>query len=159
MLETLAQDLVRTSRIEEVIWKVQCTRKLILKLARARVKAVWSFVLYERPILGDHPKAHSEKHCSFHENHHFSVKTITFHENCNAFHEKWQFSLGNLINQLIQDKSFSFIACLGEAMSDDSMKTAAFMKTTAFHENRTKDHQLPGMVTLCFIFVYQKCRA
>ena len=29
-------------------------------------------------------------------------------------------------------------------MSDDSMKT------TAFHENRTKDHQLPGMVTLCF---------
>ena len=29
-------------------------------------------------------------------------------------------------------------------MSDDSMKTAAF------HENRTKDHQLPGMVTLCY---------
>ena len=72
-----------------------------------------------------------------------------------SFHEKWQFSLGNLINQLIQDKSFSFIVCLGEAMSDDSMKTAAFhenhhfsVKTAAFHENRTKDHQLPGMVTL-----------
>ena len=43
-----------------------------------------------------------------------------------SFHEKWQFSLGNLINKLIQDKSFSFIVCLGEAMSDDSMKTAAF---------------------------------
>ena len=25
----------------------------------------WSFVLYERPILGDHPKAHSEKRCGF----------------------------------------------------------------------------------------------
>ena len=58
--------------------------------------------------------------------------------------KSWQFSLENLINQLIQDKSFSFIVCLGEAMSGDSMKTAAF------HENRTKDHQLPGMVTLCF---------
>ena len=43
-------------------------------------------------------------------------------------------------------------------MSDDSMKTAAFyencrfsVKTAIFHENRTKDHQLPGMVTLCFL--------
>ena len=50
--------------------------------------------------------------------------------------------------------------CLGEAMSDDSMKTATFhenchfsVKTAAFHENRTKDHQLPGMVTLCFHYL------
>ena len=57
------------------------------------------------------------------------MKTTAFHENHNAFHEKRQFSLGNLINKLIQDKSFSFIVCLGEAMSDDSMKTATF------HEN------------------------
>ena len=59
-------------------------------------------------------KAHSEKALRvFHEKQWFSLK-------------KWWFSLGNLINQLIQDKSFSFIVCLGEAMSDDSMKTAAF---------------------------------
>ena len=49
-----------------------------------------------------------------------------------GFHEKWQFSLGNLINQLIQDKSFSFIVCLGEAMSDDSMRTAAFHENCRF---------------------------
>ena len=49
-----------------------------------------------------------------------------------AFHEKRQFSLGNLINQLIQDKSFSFIVCLGEAMSDDSMKTATFHEKWQF---------------------------
>ena len=48
-----------------------------------------------------------------------------------GFHEKRQFSLGNLINQLIQDKSFSFIVCWGEAMSQDSMKTAAFHMKTA----------------------------
>ena len=57
-----------------------------------------------------------------------------------GFHEKWQFLLGNLINQLIQDKSFSFIVCLGEAMSDDSMET------TAFHENHRfswKPHERP----------------
>ena len=45
----------------------------------SKYNADWSFVLYERPILGDHPKAHSEKRCSFHENR-------------NAFHEKRQFS-------------------------------------------------------------------
>ena len=49
-----------------------------------------------------------------------------------SFHEKWQFSLGNLINQLIQDKSFSFFVCLGEAMSDDSMKTATFHEKWQF---------------------------
>ena len=38
----------------------------------------WSFVLYEKPILGDHPKAHSEKHCGFHENCHFSWKPQCF---------------------------------------------------------------------------------
>ena len=31
-------------------------------------------------------------------------------------------------------------------------KPLLFMKTAAFHENHTKDHQLPGMVTLCFIY-------
>ena len=41
--------------------------------------AVWSFVLYERPILGDHPKAHSEKHCGFHEKQQFSLKSSSFH--------------------------------------------------------------------------------
>ena len=86
----------------------------------------------------------------FHGNRHFSWKLHTFHE-------KQQFSLGNLINQLIQDKSFSFIVCLGEAMSDDSMKTATFhenchfsWKPPLFMKNRTKDHQLPGMVTPMF---------
>ena len=34
-------------------------------------------------------------------------------ENRRFSHEKRQFSLGNLINQLIQDKSFSFIVCWG----------------------------------------------
>ena len=91
--------------------------------------------------LGEAMSDDSMKTAAFHENHHFSWKPA-------VFTEKWWFSLGNLINQLIQDKSFSFIVCLGEAMSDDSMKTAAF------HENRTKDHQLPGMVTLCFIIFY-----
>ena len=57
-----------------------------------------------------------------------------------VFTEKGQFSLENLINQLIQDKSFSFIVCWGEAMSHDSMKTAAFhekwqfsLKSGSFH--------------------------
>ena len=86
--------------------------------------------------LGEAMSDDSMKTATFHENHWFSWKVA-------VFTEKQQFSLGNLINQLIQDKSFSFIVCFGEAMSDDSMKTAAF------HENRTKDHQLPGMVTLC----------
>ena len=36
------------------------------------------------------------------------------------------------------------MVCWGEAISQDSMKTAAF------HENRTKDHQLPEMVTPMF---------
>ena len=60
-----------------------------------------------------------------------------------SFHEKWWFSLGNLINQLIQDKSFSFIVCWGEAKSHDSMKTAAFhekwqfsLKSGSFHEKQ-----------------------
>ena len=61
----------------------------------------------------------------FSENHHFSWKLA-------VFTEKQRFSLGNLINQLIQDKSFSFIVCLGEAMSDDSMKSAR--KTTNCQE-------------------------
>ena len=62
------------------------------------------------------------KTAGFHEKWQFSWKAV-------VFTEKQQISLGNLIDQLIQDKSFSFIVCLGEAMSDDSMKT------TAFHEN------------------------
>ena len=42
------------------------------------VLSVWSFVLYERPILGGHLKAHSEKHCGFHENWCFSWKPLWF---------------------------------------------------------------------------------
>ena len=56
----------------------------------------------------------------------FSWKPAVFMKSVAVFTEKWQFSLGNLINQLIQDKSFSFIVCLGKAMSDDSMKIATF---------------------------------
>ena len=76
----------------------------------------------------------------FHENHHFSWKALWFSWKAAVLTEKQWFSLGNLINQLIQDKSFSFIVCLGEAMSDDSMKT------TAFHENccfSWKPHKRP----------------
>ena len=61
----------------------------------------------------------------FHENCHFSRKVVVFTE------KQW-FSLGNLINQLIEDKSFSFIVCWGEAMSHDSMKTATFQENCHF---------------------------
>ena len=61
-----------------------------------------------------------------------TVKSVAVFMKTGSFHEKWQFSLGNLINQLIQDKSFSFIVCLGEAMSDDSMKTDAFHENCCF---------------------------
>ena len=77
----------------------------------------------ERPILGDHPKAHT-------------LKTGGFHMKSSSFHEKWWFSCekqwfsyGNLINQLTQHKFFSLMVCWGEGMSQDSMKTATF------HEN------------------------
>ena len=79
---------------------------------------LWCLVLsFERPILGDNPKAHAWKP----------------HQNCHFSHEKQWFSLGNLINQLIQHKSFSFHGVLGEGYVSE------------FHENRTKDHQLPEM--------------
>ena len=156
----------------------------------------WSFVLYERPILGDHPKAHSEKHCGFHENccfswkpQHFSWKVAVFtrkpykstnsrqilqfhcvlgggyvwwfHENhclfmkTANFHEKQQFSL----------KSGSFhwkvaVFTRKPYKSTNSRQILQFHCVLGggyvwwFHENRTKDHQLPGMVTLCLISYY-----
>ena len=82
----------------------------------------------ERPILGDHLKAHTLKSGGFHENWRFS------HEKWQFSCEKQQFSYGNLINQLTQHKFSCLMVCWGEAMSQDSMKT------TTFHENRTKDH-------------------
>ena len=46
---------------------------------------VWSFVIYERPILGDNPKPHNfawwKALC-------FSWKLGLSHGKCNAFHEK-----------------------------------------------------------------------
>ena len=50
-----------------------------LSKAGTFVSYIWSFVLYERPILGYHPKAHSEKHCGFHEKQWFSLKSGGFH--------------------------------------------------------------------------------
>ena len=42
-------------------------------------------------------------------------------------------------------------------MSQDSMKTAAFQENRRFsHENRTKDHQLPEMVTPMFFTVVKQ---
>ena len=98
----------------------------------------------ERPILGDHTKAH------IHE-----IKWIS--------HEIWQISwnpadfmwnpLANLINQIIQEKLFSFMQCSGKAMSQD------FTKSTTFHKicwisceicRILKDQQLPGMVRPMF---------
>ena len=92
----------------------------------------WSFVLYERPILGDHPKAHSEKRCGFHENCCFSWKLQCFSwkvavfMKSSGFYEKQQFSWNVLQfswkaheKQLIEHKSafwtWSFIEDRGEA--------------------------------------------
>ena len=64
-------------------------------------------------------KVMPENHRFSHENQQFSLKSGGFHEKrqfslkSGGFHAKWWFSLGNLINQLIQDKSFSFIVCWG----------------------------------------------
>ena len=149
-------------------------------------KHIWLILIglsFERPILGDNPKAHAEncmKSSGFHENCYFSWKPLLFTWKVAVFTEKQQFSLGNLINQLIQHKSFSFMVCWGKAMYQNSMKTATFhVKSGSFHEkqqfsvswcaggrlciripwklplfteNRTKDHQLPEMVTPMFIF-------
>ena len=80
------------------------------------------------------------------------MKSGSFHEKQQFSCEKLQFSYGNLINQLTQHKFFSLMVCWGEAMSQDSMKTTAFHENCRFsHENGTKDHQLPEMVTLMFL--------
>ena len=50
----------------------------------------------------------------------------------------------NLINQIIQQKLFTFMKCSGKVMSQD------FMKSARFHE--TKD-QLPGMVRPMFSII------
>ena len=55
---------------------------------------------FDRPILGDHVKAHI---CGFH------MKSSRFHE----------IHLKNLINQIIQEKLFSFMESSGKAMSQD----------------------------------------
>ena len=76
-------------------------------------KGYWHLIClsYERPILGDHPKAHiSEK---------FGFQAI-----------RW-ISPENLINQIIQQKLFSFLECSGKAMSQN------FMKSAGFHERPT----------------------
>ena len=102
----------------------------------------FSFMVY----WGKAMYQNSMKTAAFHWKLPLFMKTATFHMKSGSFHEKQWFSLGNLINQLIQHKSFSFMVCWGKAMYQNSMKTAAF------HENCTKDHQLPEMVTPMFIY-------
>ena len=74
-----------------------------------------------------------------------------FHEiwwiKSSGFHEIWQISceihLQKLINQIFQEKLFSFMECCGKAMSCFHMKSAGFRKD-----------QLPGMVSPMFIKFY-----
>ena len=73
----------------------------------------------ERPILGDHPKAH--------------------------IHEIWQISRNpadfmwnpptKLINQIFQEKLFSFMECCGKAMSCFHMKSAGFHEICWISQN------------------------
>ena len=97
---------------------VFCFKELPFGLCGVSLKAMFGLSYVKRPILGDHLKAHT-------------LKTGGFHMKSGGFCEKWWFSYGTLINQLTQHKFFSLMVCWGEAMSQDSMKTAAFhMKTT-----------------------------
>ena len=66
----------------------------------------WSFV-FERPILGDHTKAHISR---------FLWNPAYFMWNPPA----------NLINQIFQQKHFSFMEYSGKAMSQDFVKSAGF---------------------------------
>ena len=158
----------------------------------------------ERPILGDHPKAHVWKpplfmktgsfhwkaaiftwkpykstnsrqiiqfHCVlgggyvswFHENCCFSWKVVVFTEKWQfswkaaVFTKKQQFSLGNLINQLFKTNPSVSLCAGGRLCLMIPWKLPLFKKTATFHENRrfshenrTKDHQLPEMVTPMF---------
>ena len=81
------------------VWQASCfSRKWLFGLSK------------ERPILGDHAKAH------IHE-----IRWISRNP------------LANLINQIIQEKLFSFMQCSGKAMSQDFMKSAEFhVKSAGF---------------------------
>ena len=74
----------------------------------------------------------------------FSLKSGGFHWKAAVF--TWKPYKSTNSRQILQ-----FHCVLGEAMSQDSMKTAAFHENHCFsHENHTKDHQLPEMVTPMF---------
>ena len=64
----------------------------------------------ERPILGDHPKAHISG---------FYVKFGGLHVKSGGFHKIRRISCENLRNQIIPEKLFSFMECSGKAMSHD----------------------------------------
>ena len=91
-------------------------------------------------------------------------------ENCQFSHEKWQFSCEKYqflwklpvftwkpYKSTNSTQILQFDGVLGGGYVSGfhenchfSWKLLLFMKTAAFHENRMKDHQLPGMVTPMF---------
>ena len=113
---------------------------------------------FERPILGDHAKAHL---CGFQWNPADFVKYSRFHADfmkSGRFHKIQWISWNppeNLINQVIQEKLFTSMECSGKAMSQDfTWNLLDFTwNLPDFMKSATKELQLPGMVRPMFIWV------